>query len=58
MVAFLAGVTILRDVVGIKELAGSECGKMAPIVRDVFQAITGADAASHPKFTAKESHRK
>lgn len=58
MVAFVAGVTILRDVIGIKELAGSERGKMAPIVRDVFRAIATADAAPHPKSAAKEGRRK
>lgn len=58
IVAFLAGVTILRDVIGIKELAGTERSKIAPIVRDVFQAIAHADATPRRKATDRGSRRR
>ncbi len=54
MVAFLAGVTILRDVIGINELAASERSKIAPIVRDVFRAIANAEPTRAPKTANRE----
>lgn len=58
MAAFLAGVTILRDVIGVRELAGTKRSKMAPIVRNVFQAIANTDATPHPKVTARGGRKR
>lgn len=58
MVAFLAGVTILRDVVGIKELGGGERSKVAPIVRDVFQAIAKANATPRLEAAGRGRRRR
>ncbi len=58
MVAFMAGVTILRDVIGVKELAAGERGKIAPIVREVFREIANADVKRSQGERARTDSKK
>lgn len=58
MVAFMTGFSILKNVVGIKELQDAEDRKIAPMVRDVFEALAGASAPPPEKSASLERRRK
>lgn len=58
MVAFMAGLSTLKNVVGIDELKDSERGTIAPMVRGVFEALAYEGAAGHRKSTVRASRRK
>lgn len=56
--AFLTGLNILRNVIGIKELQGAERSALDPLIRSAFEVLVNEPVAARPKTKSEGSRRR